>query len=365
MTKNAPIKEIKLTDYLSVGLDEENRIYTYIKGIPIHQCRYVVCTAPSEAPINSVDDLIKKYGLNNPNNKPLITPEEELWVHASNLHAWVEHGYNKNMIHSVLYRSLIKRLCLVDPNVEDKVLNQYEEDWNLGNHVSRTAIFKDRKSFPFLLLLAREGRIDKNQLKVHISYLDFLLKKYRKGGPHELEIVDVYTWHEDWNFRKRIKYHESKIWGDLYYSNYSRYRKSLNEFILILHDTRDGVYNTVVSSPADYPAYLWSKPHTKEFREKWQFRGSRHFKWPSTLKNYNRGGWSERRLQEKMFRWVKVPDSRATLLGRLKDNYKYSDIKPEYVYIYYYDLDYYRHNRYVTAITRLTDGSYRTGRFRI
>lgn len=182
-------KVIDITPYLSVGI-HNSKIYTYVNGERLIHCRHLFITAPIETPIDDMDDLIKYYsdkGLNAKfkiysgsglKKKNIIEPEVQLWVHASNIQAWVESGYNPRVIDSQLSRIILPKLVEHDSRALDKLLLCLKEEWITGNEITRRALLGKRDPFyGLIILLTREGDLPVEEVKKFISNVDYIIEK--------------------------------------------------------------------------------------------------------------------------------------------------------------------------------------------
>lgn len=123
---------LKINNFISVRL-EGRETTIYIRDSPFKQCKGLVLSIPvkdidSFNEINSIDEAAelysKKYEFNQHNvwndglipledfrdDKAQFTPEQEFWVHSSNLQTWVEHNYDTRLLHSNLAFPLLQEL---------------------------------------------------------------------------------------------------------------------------------------------------------------------------------------------------------------------------------------------------------------
>ena len=227
-----------------MGIDSRGKILTYINGKPIIHCRHVFITAPVDIEIDNMDDLIKYYKDNNLHRATKITPEQSLWVHASNLQAWVDHGYDMRVIDSNLGNVILGELIKYDLHALESLLVQTENYWKNGNFGTRKVLLhKLRKNFGIVILLAREKMIKIESVRKHIPYIDLMVKIFKDNAPKDIinlnnlqpRIIEVLTTSsseevnlifelikEEWDksdYIKRNKLIFKKWWGipDFYY----------------------------------------------------------------------------------------------------------------------------------------------------
>ena len=115
------MKEFKIDEHITlrlIGIKNQETII-FVDGEEFMQCRYLLIVNPQEKEgfkeITSIDEaseLLRKdlERILKPNDLG-ITSEEEFWGHCSNLQAWVENGYDINIIHTNLGLPLLKELA--------------------------------------------------------------------------------------------------------------------------------------------------------------------------------------------------------------------------------------------------------------
>ncbi|MFW9873852.1 MAG: leucine-rich repeat domain-containing protein [Candidatus Thorarchaeota archaeon] len=109
------LKEFKINQYITLKL-ENRRTIIFINGNRFKQCKYLFLQVMKNDnnlnnSITSIDDAVLKL---HQYEEIEISPEEEFWGHCSNLHAWVEHGYDSRLLHSSLAFPLLKQLSLAN-----------------------------------------------------------------------------------------------------------------------------------------------------------------------------------------------------------------------------------------------------------
>jgi hypothetical protein len=140
--------EIKITEHLSVKIDNtvNSKISAYVDDKHVSYCSYVLITAPVDTPEDNIDDIIKVYGSGEHKSRAFvekqgITLETLLWVHASNLQAWIEYDYDPRVLASNIANPLLRHLATVDSRAMDRSLEIVHERWEKGNKGSRQALF--------------------------------------------------------------------------------------------------------------------------------------------------------------------------------------------------------------------------------
>ena len=149
------IKEIKLSDNLSVGLFYDGRVMTMIRGKPFVQCRGAVVQGRNEDAIaermGNFHDTDEFLANRTPEEKKLddqmvhgkihlVDPETELFVHASNLQAWVDNDYNLDLIDSRIAFPILLELYKFEDKAENALFYEIERRWYEGSYFSRKAM---------------------------------------------------------------------------------------------------------------------------------------------------------------------------------------------------------------------------------
>jgi hypothetical protein len=192
--------EIQITEHLSVKIDNQShsRVSAYIDGKRKSYCSYVLITAPIDAPEDNMDDIIDVYGKSEEECKKLsklLTPQDLLFVHASNLEGWVLNDYNIACLHTNISIPLLKSLAKVDPKAQDKALQIAHERWNEAckekDEKTKEALFLQWPSQ--MKILSTTGIIPRSEsARIKIDGL------FRAMFPdlNELELLDKL---DDWN----------------------------------------------------------------------------------------------------------------------------------------------------------------------
>ena len=156
------MKEFKINEIITLRLKDKNtEIYLY--GNLFSQCKHLVISIPSEEikdfnefeSIDQVSDIFfPRYYLildKNPEFIAQIDPETEFWGHCSNLQAWVESGYNTDLLDRKLAFPILKALVEAGDLKAKKVFS---------NEITRRI---KRGYFPVIEYLVIEG---------YLSYLN-------------------------------------------------------------------------------------------------------------------------------------------------------------------------------------------------
>jgi len=277
--------EFVVNKYITLKL-RGNKTIIYIDGEEISQCMYLLMNIPKteaqdEECVN-IDEFKDKYSselevyTNGKANKFGIPPETEFWGHCSNIQAWVENGYNPNVLHSNLAVPLLKLLCFRDVRVFHSLLYHLDEMWKAYKTPARKVFIislykeligecivyyelgvEDLSNSIFIRALYHLdicNRMDefirnvykhiKNREK-HIQEAIFGLIKNEFYWDKEVDRngMGVYEWE---TFKRKRSYWERKIYGtDLLYRRWLRHLRN--------HDV------SVKSHVEGYLPYLWAK----------------------------------------------------------------------------------------------------------
>lgn len=122
---------------------EGQRTMIYIDGEKFEQCKYLLLDVPLTQikeldNIKSIDEAEQKLDHSQEifPDSDKISPETEFWAHCSNLQAWVESGYNTNILHKNLAFPLLKRLTEVGDSQAKKVFKEEIISRFLSGHYS-------------------------------------------------------------------------------------------------------------------------------------------------------------------------------------------------------------------------------------
>lgn len=119
--ENLPENIFILNEFLKLKL-EGRQTYIYVNNERFRSCVYLLLNIPTED-VESLDDVksIDEADLRlnhdaHGSTNCYIDPKEEFRAHCSNMQAWVENGYNTQILHRSLAFPLLKRLIEVgDP----------------------------------------------------------------------------------------------------------------------------------------------------------------------------------------------------------------------------------------------------------
>lgn len=136
-------KHSRLIEFITLKLEEKKTII-YVNNKRFDQCKFLLLNIPikeisSTYKINSIDEAEEILGTDRETNTE-ITPEEEFWAHCSNLQAWVESGYNTNLLHRELSFYMLEDLYKAGDKVAKKVLKKEIMKRILEGHV-KTVFF--------------------------------------------------------------------------------------------------------------------------------------------------------------------------------------------------------------------------------
>jgi hypothetical protein len=103
-----------VNEHLDVVWDtSEERVQVLVDENPVLHCSFLVANvSASDSTVKSIDDLAERAGAHELENKDLrkmLSIEEGIQAHASNIQAWAEHGYDTRLLHSNIAFTLLKR----------------------------------------------------------------------------------------------------------------------------------------------------------------------------------------------------------------------------------------------------------------
>lgn len=140
-----PKLEYKIDDLLSVKL-VKGKTHIYIKNKRFKICKHVVLNIPLSDvsdDFETIDDMISKYKISG--SKIEITPEEELFVHYSNLKAWQENNYDLSLLASDLSFPLLMEMSKYDIKYLFILLSELDERFEKGSDNVRKYLFMRHK----------------------------------------------------------------------------------------------------------------------------------------------------------------------------------------------------------------------------
>ena len=120
------VKEIN--EYITLKA-EGDYINIYVKGEVFKQCMFLVLDIKNNSKkqhlIDSIDEAEELFKSDiPPDSLEKISIEEQFKGHASNLQAWVEHGYNTKVLHMNLAFPLLKKLSQVGDPLAKRVFKE-------------------------------------------------------------------------------------------------------------------------------------------------------------------------------------------------------------------------------------------------
>ena len=139
---------IGINNHLDVAWDTKDaRVQVLVDGRPVLHCAFLVADiSPVDESIDSIDDLARATGarrLEGRSIRDIMTIEEEVFAHASNIQAWAEHDYDTRLLHSNIAFPLLKELAAAGDDKAARVL-QSDIDSRLrdGTQETRLLILK-------------------------------------------------------------------------------------------------------------------------------------------------------------------------------------------------------------------------------
>jgi len=106
----------KINQYLELRLEAAKTII-YVSDQKFTQCKLVVFNLLPDQILSidnnlkSMDEFLSQGFTSNIQNKSQISPEEEFWVHCSNIHTWSLNSYDTSLLDSYLAFPLLKKLA--------------------------------------------------------------------------------------------------------------------------------------------------------------------------------------------------------------------------------------------------------------
>jgi len=197
-------KEFKVNEYITLKL-QRNKTFIYVNGKKFLQCIRLTLDIPRDDielydEIQSIDEaagLYKRYLYQNrimngdaidslSTQKHNITPEQEFWGHCSNIHAWVDQGYDTRILNSNLSFPLLEELVEVGDPLAKKVFKE-EIAMRLDSGYPPTILFLLENHYLEYLnrdeLFAIFENFNFSNLKKHVFNIVFpLLKELNKLG---------------------------------------------------------------------------------------------------------------------------------------------------------------------------------------
>jgi len=121
------MNEYKVNDYITLKLIDRETVI-FVNGERYDQCKFLlfnilVKKIEDYGNIQSIDELEIRYGRQS-EGKHIIDPETAFLGHCSNIQAWVEHDYDKRILHRTISFPLLKKLTDVGDLVAKKVFKE-------------------------------------------------------------------------------------------------------------------------------------------------------------------------------------------------------------------------------------------------
>ncbi len=135
-----------INEHLDVAWDsKEDRVQVLVDGKPVLHCAFLVAAvSPIDDDITCIDDLTSVDGFQTLESKSvrgILTIEEEVHAHASNIQAWAEHDYDPHLLHSNIAFTLLKVLSKAGDAKARRVLeSEIDARWYSGNKKTKEAL---------------------------------------------------------------------------------------------------------------------------------------------------------------------------------------------------------------------------------
>ena len=148
MTSERFTHRIGINNHLDVAWDTKDaRVQVLVDGWPVLHCAFLVAdVSPMDESIDSIDDLARATGarwLEGRSIRDIMTIEEEVFAHASNIQAWAEHDYDTRLLHSNIAFPLLKELAAAGDDKAARVLQaDIETRLRDGTQETRSLILK-------------------------------------------------------------------------------------------------------------------------------------------------------------------------------------------------------------------------------
>lgn len=137
--------EYKIDDLLSVKL-VNFKTHIYINNKKFIICKHVVLNIPQSDvsdDFETIDEIISKYKV--ATYKTEITPEEELFVHYSNLKAWQENNYDLSLLAGDLSFPLLMEMSKYDIKYFFILLSELDKRYEKGNDKIKEYLLRRHK----------------------------------------------------------------------------------------------------------------------------------------------------------------------------------------------------------------------------
>jgi len=174
----------KINDSLELKL-EEGKTNIYVDGNKFTHCKYLLINIPKDKiedydEFNSIDEIkgFLDNGMEKEPEKYEIPTETEFWAHCSNLQAWVENGYNTDILEMRLAFPLLKELSRRDPRAGQKFREELVRRLNTGYAPVQEYLFEEHPLELFSLSKEEADCIESDNVKTKIKEkLENLMKK--------------------------------------------------------------------------------------------------------------------------------------------------------------------------------------------
>jgi len=142
LPRRTNIVEKKVNEYITVRL-EYGKTYIYVNGKKFIQCIRLILNIPKSdthlyEEIDSIDEAAKLYSKHVfqnrivrgpmaapvPNQRHIITHEQEFWGHCSNIQAWVEHDYDTRILMTNISFPLLRELAKAGDPLAKKIYKE-------------------------------------------------------------------------------------------------------------------------------------------------------------------------------------------------------------------------------------------------
>jgi tetratricopeptide (TPR) repeat protein len=149
-----------VNEHLDVAWDTQDvRVRVLVDGKPISQCVFIVANvSPTNQEIKSIDDLARLPGAHQMAGRAtrmLLSIEEEVAAHASNIQAWAEHDYDTRLLHSNIAFPVLKALAWAgDPKAMRVLFPEIVGRIRDGTNATRQALMDTCRELLYADLIA-------------------------------------------------------------------------------------------------------------------------------------------------------------------------------------------------------------------
>ena len=123
--------ETRINDHVSVVMTKTGAVFTAVDGHAVVQCRHAVLLVPIDVQVSSMTDAIQRFVDADASVKAdrTIGKETNFFVHASSVQAWVESGYDIDVIDERIAFPVLEHLVPVDEQARVVLLRIIEGRW--------------------------------------------------------------------------------------------------------------------------------------------------------------------------------------------------------------------------------------------